>query len=173
MKIWVIFLVAGIVLAGAGVYLMAGGSDAQREIRDERTVDLVGRVLYSVITTSAGRPITGNYSLTAGNMTVQILSKEGFGELTSTGSPSPGNIYFEANHTVSWSIDFMPAASGDYYLCFHSFTSVGATLSTSVSYYGPDSSGTFIGVAVIAVGVLLCLIAFVMSKQAGKIGRPG
>lgn len=157
MKKRILLIVLGLYVMLIGAVILNSGLGGVRMTADGSMTISPQQIRYLQADALAGKPLTGTFGLSSGNMTVAIYSQAGFDELTGTGEASSG-VYLlltqEANGTFSWT----PSVGGTYYVGFHTFTKNAATLLFTVAYTGQGTSDILFGAVAIVIGVAFLTI---------------
>jgi hypothetical protein len=162
-----ILFAIGVAIILMGVLILTSGLDQKRIFGDDAAVDSPQRIYYFRMDAFAGKPITANYSLGNGSMTVAIFSQTGYDELISTGLPTMPDIFLEEHKKTNGSLSWTPSTSQTYYLCFYSYDCENGTmLHSEGSYYGTNIIFMGLGGLVVAIGVVVIVLGFIAKKKA-------
>ena len=98
-KLWGILASVGMVIAliGVGIAVSGAGLDEKVQVDEEWTDVNSLYVYYLEMSCKGGKLVDLDYTLSAGTMTVRILTEDGLNELLETGDVSGSEIMLSRN----------------------------------------------------------------------------
>ena len=159
---WSAIVIIGIVVILAGIIISYSGLETQFK----QTKDVNTEYVYSYkMEAPGGKPIHVLYNLSVGNMTVLIISETGFSNLSNPGTYDPEKIHNQTDNTTNGEINWTPESNGTYYVVFYDFSEEDSSLDIEVSFYGMDTTRFFVGIIVVAIGILIAMLGIILRKK--------
>jgi len=162
---WLAVVIIGLVVVLAGIIILYSGLEAKLELRDSLDDVATESIYYFEMEASGGKAIEVQYNLSAGNMTVAILTETGFVNLSNNGSFAAEEMYDKAMNTSIGDINWTPEASGTYYIVFYGFSVDESSLEIEVSYFGMDTPRFLGGLIVIIIGILIAILGMILRRK--------
>lgn len=172
---WSAIVIIGIVVILAGIIISYSGLETQLKLTDSVEDVNTEKIYYFKMEASGGKPIHVLYNLSAGNMTVVIISETGFSNLSNPGTYDPEKIHNQTDNTTNGEINWTPESNGTYYIVFYNFSEEDTSLNIEGSFYGMDTTRFFVGIIVVVIGILIVILGIILRKKQSiseQVERP-
>jgi hypothetical protein len=170
LRIWRIVISVGAIVAmiGIGIAFTGAGLDEEELVDDEWANVDNEHVYYLEMSCKGGKLVDMNYSVSAGFMTVQILTEEGLNQLVYDGTAFPSEVLLSRTAVGSGHLLWTPPETDKYLLAFYEFSQTGSTVSVTGTFTGASNTLLFTGIGIVAVGIIIAAIGAIKGRKLVK-----